>query len=121
MGGSGWWLGRMHGGGIQRLHGQRGIVVEAIVVVDGGLVLRGVVGGAVMPVGSVVLEGVLVVLLVVHVHLAHGERWWAVVVQVEGRYAEHFRGRNRAGASLRDGDQRQVAGLAWGMGMNMGD
>lgn len=79
MGGPGGRLGRVHGLGEERLHGQRSVAGEGIVVLHVRLVLR-VVGGILRPGGGVVLEGVLVVgvrvvmLLVVHVQLAHGEQ-----------------------------------------------
>jgi hypothetical protein len=65
-----WWV---HAGAVHGLHGQRGIAVEAIVVLDGRLVVR-VVGGTVMPRRAVVIKVILVVvvLLVVHLRLAHG-------------------------------------------------
>jgi hypothetical protein len=62
----------MHAGVEHGLHGQRGIVVEAIVVLDRRLVLAWVVVVRLGP-GLVVLKGVLVmVVLVVHLQLAHG-------------------------------------------------
>jgi hypothetical protein len=64
-----WWV---HAGAVHGLHGQRGIAVEAIVVLHGRLVVVRVVGSTVMPRRAVVIKMILVVvLLVVHLHLAH--------------------------------------------------
>ena len=66
----------MHSCRIDGLHRQRGIAVEAIVVLHWRLVLRvSILESIVMPGGTVVFEGLLVVVvLVVHLHLAHAER-----------------------------------------------
>lgn len=68
---------RLHGIGVDGLHGNRAIV-EMTKVLDGGLML-GVVGSRVRPSRIVVLIRVLVVrvvvvVLVVHLQLAHGRR-----------------------------------------------
>lgn len=67
-----------HGLRVHGLHGER--IVESIVVVNGRVVLRMRVGGvAVDPLaGGIVVSGVLVVvvvLLVLHTHMAHGAFW----------------------------------------------
>jgi hypothetical protein len=80
----------MHAGSIHWLHGQWRIAVEGIVVLNGGLVMVGVVGSAIVPASRVVIKMILVVmLLVVHLQLAHslvavgssGARWSCVSVR----------------------------------------
>ena len=63
-----WW---MHAGAIEGLHGKRWIAGEAIVVLDGRLVM-GVVCSIWAPASMLVLKGLLVeMVLVIHVQLAH--------------------------------------------------
>lgn len=72
----------MHGGRVHGLHGERGIGVEGIEVLDGRLVLLVMVVVCRLSPGGVVFKGILVVvllvvmvlllLLVIHVQLAHG-------------------------------------------------
>lgn len=64
------WVWRVHAGAIDGLHWQRGIAVEAMVVLEGRLMV-GIVAGSIMPGSIVIVEVLLVVLLVVHVQLAH--------------------------------------------------
>jgi hypothetical protein len=63
----------MHVGPIERLHGKRGKVAEAIVILDRRMMMR-VVSTVSVPCRMVVLERFLVmVVLVVHLQLAHVE------------------------------------------------
>lgn len=67
-----WWL---HARPVHWLHGQRGITIEAMVILYGRLVM-GLVGGTLVPASIVVFKMVLVMLLVIHLQLAHvGRRW----------------------------------------------
>lgn len=65
-------VGRVHASGVDGLHGKGRICGEAIVVLDGRLVV-GVVGSIWAPGRMLVLKGLLVeVMVVIHVQLAHG-------------------------------------------------
>ena len=65
----------VHSCRIDRLHRKRGIAVEAIVVLHGRLVLgMAIRDSIVMPVRIMVFKRLLVVVLVVHLELAHVER-----------------------------------------------
>lgn len=97
----------VHVRGIERLHGQRGVVVEAIVVLDRRLMLRLVVGGILGPAGigvvkRLLLVMVVVVLLVVHLQLAHVELRWDESMQCI---------RAMVGASALDLQRDRLAGI----------
>jgi hypothetical protein len=65
----------VHSRRIDGLHRKWGIAVEAIVVLHGRLVLRMAIRNSIMPVRIMVLKRLLVVVvLVVHLELAHIER-----------------------------------------------
>jgi len=72
-----WWmrlLRRVHATtAIDWLHWQRGITGEAIVILDSRLVMC-VVSAMLLPASTVVFKGILVVLLVIHLQLAHTGR-----------------------------------------------
>jgi hypothetical protein len=65
---------RMHVSPIERLHGKRGKVVEAIIVLDRRMVVR-IVSTVSVPSRVLILKRflVVVVVLVVHLQLAHVE------------------------------------------------
>lgn len=61
----------MHACTIDGLHGQRGITVEAMVLLDGRLMMVRIVSRTLVPARIVIFEMILVMLLVVHLKLAH--------------------------------------------------
>ena len=62
----------MHARCIERFHGKRRIVAEAIIVLNWGLMMR-IVAASLMPTSMMVVKMILMMLFVIHLQLAHIE------------------------------------------------